>query len=213
MSSQNLFSTIALPINAALTTESQGSFIPPFDFAVQGREGYDYNWVFVLTCIAAFAMAMGIGANDVANSFAATVGSKTLKLWHALLIAGVCEFLGAYLLGSRVTSTIKSGIVDIKTFQGHDDLFMFGMLCAVSCVALWLYAATINEFPVSTTHSIVGGIIGFGLCSPAGGGAIAWPKVGEIVGSWFLSPLLSGVMSAAFFAVVRLLVLREWLCS
>ena len=205
----NPFSTIALPINGGLTTATQGTYIPPFDFAVLGRDPYDYYWIFVLACIFVFLMACGIGANDVANSFASTVGSKTLKMWQALIIAAFCEFFGAYLLGARVTSTIKSGIVNVKAFKGHDDLFMYGMMCAVGCVAIWLYAATINEFPVSTTHSIVGAVIGFALCTPAGGGAVAWTKVGEIVGSWFLSPLLAGVLSGLSFVIIRFVILRR----
>ncbi|KAH9254892.1 hypothetical protein BASA81_007142 [Batrachochytrium salamandrivorans] len=144
----NKFATIGLPINAGLQS-TPNDFVPVFEYGIAGREMYDYYWIYVCGCVFAFAMAFGIGANDVANSFATSVGSGTLKMWQTIIIAGLCEFFGAYLLGARVTATIKSGIVNINTFVGHDDLFMFGMLCALICVSVWLMAATMWELPGS----------------------------------------------------------------
>lgn len=199
---------INLPINVKLVTEGS-KYVPPFEFGIAGRGAYDYEWIYVCACIFAFICAAGIGANDVANAFATSVGSKTLKMWQAIVIAAFCEFGGAYLLGARVTATIRSSIIEIKTFTNHEDLLMFGMMCAIGCVGFWLFAATWAELPVSTTHSIIGAIIGFGLCSPAGGASVAWPKVGEIVGSWFLSPVLSGVIAGILFVLVRFFILRR----
>ena len=136
-------------------------------------------------------------------------GSKTLKMWQAILIAGVCEFLGAYLLGARVTATIRSGIVNVNAFVQHEDLLMFGMMCAIACVGAWLFLATWAELPVSTTHSIIGAIVGFALCSPAGGNAVQWTEIGKIVASWFLSPLLAAVISCFLFIFIRWGILRR----
>jgi sodium-dependent phosphate transporter len=127
----NSFATIGLPINMLLDTATKGSYVPEFEYGVIGREQYDYYWIVIFGGIFSFTMAVGIGANDVANSFATSVGSKTLKMWQALVIAGFCEFFGAFLLGARVTDTIKSGIVNPATFNNHDDLLMFGMMCAL----------------------------------------------------------------------------------
>ncbi|KAH9250903.1 hypothetical protein BASA81_011291 [Batrachochytrium salamandrivorans] len=206
--SVNKFATIGLPINAGLQS-SPGNFVPDFAYGIAGREMYDYYWIFICGCVFAFTMAFGIGANDVANSFATSVGARTLKMWQAIIIAGLCEFFGAYLLGARVTATIKGGIVKIDTFEGHDDLLMFGMLCALLCVSIWLMGATFMELPVSTTHSIIGGIIGFGLCSPAGGAAVDWGGIGLIVASWFVSPCLSIIVAGLIFSFVRWAILRR----
>ncbi|KAH9258915.1 hypothetical protein BASA81_002535, partial [Batrachochytrium salamandrivorans] len=205
--STNRFANINFPINAGLQSTS-AKYIPDFEFGIKGRPAYDYYWIYVVGCIAGFAMAFGIGANDVANSFATSVGSRTLKMWQAIVIAGLCEFFGAYLLGARVTSTIKDGIVNASTFKGHDDLFMFGMLCALLVTSIWLMAATFAEMPVSTTHSIIGAVVGFGLASPGGGSAVSWDGVGLVVASWFVSPAMSGTIAAILFVLVRHFILR-----
>jgi sodium-dependent phosphate transporter len=167
------------------------------------------GWIYVLGCIAAFAVAAANGANDVANSFATSVGSKALKMWHAILIASICEFSGAALLGSRVATTIRNNIATPKAFVNHDDIFMFGMLCALISVASWVFFATYMEMAVSITHSIIGAIIGFALCSTAGAGSIDWNSIGTIVASWFASPAISAAISFIFFTTIRAVILRH----
>ena len=153
----NAFTSIQLPINK--------NILQPFDFASNPNYplDYDYYWIFIAACIAAFITAYALGANDVANSFAPSVGAKTLRLWQACLIAAFCEFFGAYLLGARSTDTIKSKIVSLKVFEGSDDLLMFGMLCADLGAGIWMLTATRYELHVSSTHSIIGAIVGMSL--------------------------------------------------
>ena len=191
-----LFSNLQFPI------ENEQIFTPyPFQ--------YSYDWVFGVALVAAFITACGIGANDVANAFGTSVGSKSLKVWQAIVIAAFCEFGGALLLGSRVTDTIRKKIIDPEVFVAHPDLLMFGMMCVDIIVGIWLYWATYMGMPVSTTHSAVGGIVGFALCSPGGLNAVSWKKIGEIVGSWFLSPILSGLLSSIFYITIRKFILRS----
>eukprot|EP00878_Enallax_costatus_P043730 GHUV01051793.1.p1 GENE.GHUV01051793.1~~GHUV01051793.1.p1 ORF type:complete len:196 (+),score=27.03 GHUV01051793.1:211-798(+) len=113
-----------------------------------------YTWMIVVHGIVAFMDAYGIGANDVANAFGTSVGSKTLTMWSACCIAAVMEFLGAFLLGGQVTKTIAGGIAKTSTFAKTPQLFMFGMLTAETGAMLWILFATYLELPVSTTHSI-----------------------------------------------------------
>ena len=110
-------------------------------------------------------MAWGIGANDVANAMGTSVGSKAITLKQAVIIAAIFEFLGAYLAGGEVTSTIRKGIVDPKIFQDDPDIFILGMMSCLLAAGLWLLLASRRGWPVSTTHSIVGAIVGFALIS------------------------------------------------
>jgi len=197
----NEFDTIQLPINFAL--------LDPYEFGIAGRGLYDYYWIWIVAILAAFVTSMGIGANDVANTFATSVGSKTLKMWQAVLLAGLMEFLGAVLLGGRVTDTIRKGIVDIATFENHDDLLMAGMMSAIFVVGIWLFLATYLELPVSTTHSTIGAIVGFGLCSPGGAAAVNWTNIGLIAASWVVAPLISCTISAVGFFLIRYFILRS----
>ncbi|WIA18457.1 hypothetical protein OEZ85_009915 [Tetradesmus obliquus] len=177
-----------------------------------------YTHLIVIHGIIAWLDAYGIGANDVANAFGTSVGSKTLKMWSAVVIAAVFEFLGAMLLGGQVTKTVAGGIAKTKTFQDYPQLFMFGMLTAETGAMLWILLATYMELPVSTTHSIIGGVIGFALVF-GGGNAVVWyepkadfPYVGGIVPvviSWFLSPLMAALITLVLFLLVRTLVLRR----
>ena len=130
-------------------------------------------------------------------------------MWHAIAIACVCEFSGAMLLGARTTDTIRSGIVSPALYVGHEDLLMFGMLSALSFTGVWLFAMSRLEINVSTTHSLIGSIIGFALCTPAGGNAVKWEEVGKIVASWFASPVLAGCISATLFWLTRRFILRH----
>uniref|UniRef100_A0A383W377 Phosphate transporter n=1 Tax=Tetradesmus obliquus TaxID=3088 RepID=A0A383W377_TETOB len=176
-----------------------------------------YTHLIVIHGIVAWLDAYGIGANDVANAFGTSVGSKTLKLWSAVVIAAIFEFLGAMLLGGSVTKTIAGGIAKTGTFSAYPALFMFGMLCAETGAMIWLLLATYLELPVSTTHSIVGGIIGFSLAY-GGGNAVSWyePKKGSlpagivpIIISWFLSPIAAALVCLIIFILIRTLVLRR----
>lgn len=108
-------------------------------------------------------MAWGIGANDVANAFGTSVGSKALKLWQACIIAGIFEFTGAMVLGGEVTKTIATEIVRVELFSNSPEIYMYGMLCALTAASIWLLIATYSFLAVSTTHSIIGACVGFGL--------------------------------------------------
>lgn len=156
----------------------------------------------ILTCVFAFYMAWAIGANDVANAMGAPVGSGALSLGGALIIAGVAEFLGAVLVGEHVTSTIHQGIVKPALFRGQPLEFMLGMSAALLGSAFWLHAATMLGLPVSTTHSIVGSVVGFGLVARGMDGLYLW-NLAKIVASWFVSPLAGGLLSYWIYGFIR----------
>ena len=152
----------------------------------------------MIAAVVGFFMAWGIGANDVANAMGTSVGSKALTIKQAIIIAMIFEFAGAYLAGGEVTSTIRKGIIDPALFVDIPELLVFGMISALLAAATWLLVASILGWPVSTTHSIVGAIIGFAAIgiSPD---TVAWGKVGGIVGSWVITPLISGVIAFIIF--------------
>lgn len=164
--------------------------------------------IFVVGSISAFLTSMTIGANDVANSFATSVGAGVLKMKQALIIAAVFEFLGAFLMGSHVTNTIRKGIVDVDVFQDDSHGLALGMLCASMATGLWLAIATFFKWPVSTTHSSVGSIVGFSLVY-GGLDTIKWEKIGLIVLSWVASPLLSGLLTISLLTVIKRYALRS----
>jgi PiT family inorganic phosphate transporter len=143
-------------------------------------------------------MAWGIGANDVANAMGTSVGSKALTIKQAIIIAMIFEFAGAYLAGGEVTSTIRKGIIDPAYFTDIPHLLVYGMISALLAAATWLLVASALGWPVSTTHSIVGAIIGFAAIGVSVD-TVAWGKVGGIVGSWIVTPLLSGVIAFIIF--------------
>jgi PiT family inorganic phosphate transporter len=153
-------------------------------------------------------MAWGIGANDVANAMATSVGSKALTIRQAILVAAVFEFLGAVLAGGEVTSTIRQGIVDVEHFTDKVELLVYGMLASLLAAGTWLLIASRKGWPVSTTHSIVGAIVGFAAVG-IGVEAVQWPKVGTIVMSWVISPLTAGIIAFLIFASVQRLILRQ----
>ena len=161
-----------------------------------------YTWIFVTGILFAFYNAWGGGANDCANSFATAVGSNTLTLRNAIIIASIFEFSGAVLMGSHVTDAVRKNIVSEDLFTDNPGALMFGMLCADLASALWLTLATYLKWPVSTTHSIIGAIIGFSLAY-GGEDGINWDKVGFIVLSWFVSPILAGLFSLTIFTTVK----------
>ena len=155
-----------------------------------------------------FFMAWGVGANDVANAMGPSVGSKALTIKQAILIAMVFEFAGAYLAGGEVTSTIRKGIVDSSVFVDSPDLLVFGMLSALLAAGTWLMVASFMGWPVSTTHSIVGAIVGFAAVGVSTD-AVNWDKVSTIVASWVVSPVIAGTISFAIFRSVQNLILIQ----
>ena len=156
----------------------------------------DPTLILLIAAFAGFFMAFGIGANDVANAMGTSVGSKAITFKQAIFIAAIFEFMGAYLAGGEVTSTIRKGIVDPDLYIGKENIFVIGMLSALMAAGTWLLIASSKGWPVSTTHSIVGSIVGFVIIS-MGFEAVSWGKVGTIAASWVVSPAVSGTM--AFF--------------
>jgi len=152
-------------------------------------------------------MAWGIGANDVANAMATSVGSKALNLKQAVIIAAVFEFSGAFLAGGQVTSTIRKGIIDANLIAGSPELLIYGMLAALLAAGIWLLIATRYGLPVSTTHSIVGAIVGFAIAG-IGIEVVKWAKIGSIVASWITSPVIAGALAFALFRSVQVLILN-----
>ena len=167
----------------------------------------EYSQVlFILACAFGLFMAWGIGANDVSNAMGTSVGSRALTMKQAIIIAMFFEFTGAYLAGGEVTETIRSGIVDVAAMQGHADLFVFGMLSSLLAAGAWLLIASILGWPVSTTHSIVGAIIGFAAVGISVD-AVQWSQVWGIVASWVTSPLVAGIIAFWIFRSVQYLIL------
>ena len=153
-------------------------------------------------------MAWGIGANDVANAMATSVGSKALTIKQAILVAAIFEFLGAVLAGGAVTSTIRKGIVDSEQLSGSPELLIYGMLSALLAAGTWLLIASRKGWPVSTTHSIIGAIVGFAAVG-IGVEAVKWGQVGTIVMSWVVSPLTAGFIAFLIYQSVLILVLQH----
>ena len=168
----------------------------------------------ILTMALGFYMAWTIGANDVANSMADAVGSESCTIRQAVIAAGICEFAGAVLVGAHVTDTIRKGIVDPNALTSVNQmtitqgaaLMAIGMISALLAAAIWLHIATYLGMPVSTTHSIVGAVAGFGIIA-AGWSAVHWDKMGQIVTSWFISPIFGGVLSYFVFKMISGLIL------
>ena len=167
-----------------------------------------YGTVFlILAAVFGLFMAWGIGANDVANAMATSVGSKALTIKQAVIIAAIFEFAGAILAGGQVTKTIRKGIVDADLLSASPELLLYGMLASLLAAGVWLLIASKNGWPVSTTHSIVGAIVGFAMVG-IGMDAVHWDKVGFIVASWVVSPLLAGFLSYMLFRSVLKLILN-----
>ena len=163
-------------------------------------------WYLGLAAVFGLFMAWGIGANDVANAMATSVGSKALTIKQAILVAAVFEFTGAFLAGGQVTATIRKGIIDASAVESNPELLIFGMLAALLAAAVWLLIASRKGWPVSTTHSIVGAIVGFSVVG-IGVDAVYWSKVGAIAASWVVSPMLSGFLAFFIFMSVQKLIL------
>jgi len=161
-----------------------------------------------LAAVFGLFMAWGIGANDVANAMATSVGSKALTIKQAIVVAAVFEFLGAVLAGGAVTDTVRKGIVDTDLLAGDPKLLVYGMLAALLAAGTWLFIASRNGWPVSTTHSIVGAIVGFAAVG-IGVDAVQWGRVGTIVMSWVASPLTAGFIAYLIYQSVQRLILRQ----
>lgn len=167
----------------------------------------EYAYIFIiLACIFGFFMAWGIGANDVANAMGTSVGSGAITIKHAIIIAAIFEFSGALLAGGEVTQTIRKGMIDTSSIAGTPELLIYGMLAALLAAAVWLLVASYFGWPVSTTHSIVGAIVGFAAVG-IGMEAVMWGKVGTIAMSWIISPLTAGVIAYALFMSVQKLII------
>ncbi len=166
-----------------------------------------YGTIFlVMACLFGFFMAWGIGANDVANAMGTSVGSRALTIKQAILVAMIFEFAGAYLAGGEVTSTIRKGIIDADQLSDNPELMVYGMMSALLAAGTWLLIASMKGWPVSTTHSIVGAIVGFAAVGISME-AVYWSKVGTIVASWVVSPVLAGTISFGLFMSVKVLIL------
>ena len=164
----------------------------------------------IMACFFGFFMAWGVGANDVANAMGTSVGARAITIKQAIIIAMVFEFTGAWLAGGEVTSTIRSSIIDIESagFDDRPELLIFGMLSSLLAAGIWLVVASKYGWPVSTTHSIIGAIIGFAVVGISAD-SVMWGQVLEIVASWIVSPVFSGTIAFILFLSVEKLVLSR----
>lgn len=168
-----------------------------------------YGTIFlILACVFGLFMAWGIGANDVANAMGTSVGSGAITIKQAVIIAAIFEFAGAFLAGGQVTKTIRKGIIDADLLSATPELLVYGMLASLLSAGIWLLVASKFGWPVSTTHSIVGAIVGFAAVG-IGVDAVHWSKVGTIVMSWVISPALAGAVSYWLFRSVQKLILNR----
>jgi PiT family inorganic phosphate transporter len=163
--------------------------------------------VLIIGYIFGFYMAWNIGANDVANSMASAVGARAITIRQAIVIAGILNILGAVLLGTHVTDTIRKGIVSTDVLT-HPHVALIGALAALLAAALWVSFATWRSLPVSTTHSIVGSMIGFGIMT-GGFSVINWGKLGAVVASWVISPIFSMLLAFFMFRIIIFLILKR----
>ena len=164
----------------------------------------------IMACFFGFFMAWGVGANDVANAMGTSVGARAITIKQAIIIAMVFEFAGAWLAGGEVTSTIRSSIIDIEAagFDNSPELLIFGMLSSLLAAGIWLVVASKYGWPVSTTHSIIGAIVGFAMVGISAD-SVMWGQVLEIVASWIISPVFSGTIALILFLSVEKLVLSR----
>ena len=161
----------------------------------------------VMAILFGFYMTWGIGANDVANAMGTSVGSGAITVKQAIIIAAIFEFAGAFIAGGQVTATIRKGIIDPSAIVGQPELLVYGMLASLLAAAIWLMVASTRGWPVSTTHSIVGAIVGFAWAG-IGVEAVQWAKIGSIVASWLVSPLIGGTIALLLMLSIRKLILN-----
>ena len=186
--------------------------MPLFCFAfcaAQSNNNMDLSTtILLLAAVFCVFMAWGIGANDVANAMATSVGSRALSLKQAVYLAAIFEFLGAYLAGGQVTATIRKGIVEADTFSANPYLLVYGMLASLLAAGCWLAIASYKGWPVSTTHSIVGAVVGFAAVG-MGPESVNWQKVAMIATTWVTSPLMAGIISFVIYHSINRLVLES----
>jgi len=161
----------------------------------------DTNLVIIIggASAVAFYMAWSIGSNDVANSMATAVGAKAITFRQAVLIAGVLNLIGAVFVGSHVTDTVRKGIVDVTSLDIH--ILLIGFISSLLAAAIWVTISTWKEMPISTTHSVVGALVGFGLIA-GGTSSVIWEKVGSVVASWVLSPVVGCILAFLIFKII-----------
>ena len=167
-----------------------------------------YQWMAIAAILFGFFMAFGIGANDVANAFGTSVASKAVTMKQALLIASIFEFGGSVLLGASVTKTIRGGIVKTEFYEDQPEILMLGMLCSLVIASILLLTATAMEYPISTTHTIVGSIVGFSLVAH-GFESVNWSECIKIFVSWVASPGITGLLAFIMFFSLRKIVLES----
>ena len=178
-------------------------------FSFLSNGGISNNMFLAVAALIGAYMAMNIGANDVANNVGPAVGSKAMTMTTAIFIAAIFEAAGALIAGGEVVKTIKKGIIDISAFGGNPDPFIWAMMAALLAAALWLNIATMAKAPVSTTHSIVGGVMGAGIAA-AGFSIVDWSTMAKIAASWVISPVLGGVIAATFlFSIKKSIVFQD----
>lgn len=168
----------------------------------------EYGHLFIiLAAIVGFIMAFGVGANDVANAMGTSVGAGALTIKQAVVVAMIFEFAGAFLAGGQVTATIRKGIIDAQQMVDTPELLVYGMIAALLAAGIWLLIATWYGWPVSTTHSIVGAVVGFAAVGISAD-IVQWSKVGSIVMSWVVSPVMAGTLAFLLFTSVQKLIIN-----
>jgi phosphate/sulfate permease len=160
------------------------------------------TFLIIVILLTAFYMAWNIGANDVANAMGTSVGSGALTLRQAVILAAILEFAGAFFFGSHVSQTVQSGIINPEMFASNPRILVYGMLAALASSGIWLQIASYFGWPVSTTHSIIGALIGFGIAA-GGVESVYWGSLGYIVSSWIFSPIVGGVIAYGLFMLIR----------
>ena len=167
-----------------------------------------HDLFFFLAIISGVFMAWGIGANDVSNAMGTSVGSKALTYWQAIIVATLFEAAGSILAGGQVTDTIRHNIINVDAFAQQPIVLVFGMLASLLAAALWLVIASYKGWPVSTTHTLIGAMIGFALVS-AGADAVDWSQMTDIVGAWIVSPVICGGLAFILYSTARYFVLSS----
>lgn len=170
---------------------------------------HQFDYILAIGIIFAFLDAFNIGANDVANSFSSSVSSRSLKYWQAMILAAICEFLGVVLVGNRVSDTVRKKILSVDAFEDDPTVLMLGMAIALVGSSIWLSIATTIGMPVSTTHSIIGAVIGVGIASRGADHVIwGWEGFAQIVASWFIAPCIAGAFGSIVFLIAKFGVLE-----
>ena len=171
---------------------------------------FQISLLMLLILIIGFYMAWNIGANDLANSMASAVGAKAINLKTAIILGGLLAFIGAVFVGSNVADTIRKGIIDpdSRIFVENQAYLMYGAISALLGASFWITVATWKELPISTTHSIVGGMMGFGI-AVGGWGMVDWPVMGKIAASWVISPIIGGVLAYFIFKAILKFILKK----